>query len=83
MAGRTRKLSHVFAHLFARKVRIGFLIATLNVINHAFKWNVNIPHAAKVVFIMEMESGFAIAIKHLSLLFGRQFLKWNIHINIC
>ena len=55
MTSRTGQLIHVSPHLRPSKITIGFMVATVDIGNNPLKRNVNIAHAAKFIFIVEME----------------------------
>ena len=71
VAGWTRQFGHVLAHLLPGEVRIGFLVTPLNVVDDPLKGYVDVPHAAKVIFVVEVESLVAIAVEDQLLLLLR------------
>ena len=55
VTSRTSQLIHICPHLCPSKITIGFMVATVDIGDNSLKRNVNIAHAAKLIFIMEME----------------------------
>ena len=55
VAGPTGQFIHVSLHDCPCIITIGFTVAAVYISNQAFKWNINIPHPTKFIFIVEME----------------------------
>ena len=81
VAGWTRQLGHVLAHLLPGEVRIGFPVTAFNVVDDPLKGYVDVPHAAKVIFVVEVESLVAIAVEDQLLLLLRQLIERRVHID--
>ena len=57
------------------------MVATADIGDNPLKRNINIAHAAKLIFIVEMELPPIRAKENQLLFFLRQLLKWLVHIN--
>ena len=55
MTSRTSQLIHIGPHLRPSKITIGLMVATVDIGDNPLKRNINITHAAKFIFIVEME----------------------------
>ena len=55
MTSSAGQLIHVEAHLGASIVTIGFMVTTFDISNNSLKRNIDIAHATKFIFIVEME----------------------------
>ena len=55
MTSRTSQLIHISPHLRPSKITIGLMVATVDIGDNPLKRNINIAHAAKLIFIVEME----------------------------
>ena len=51
----TGQLIHISPHLRPSKITIGFMVAPVDIGDNPLKRNVNIAHATKFIFIVEME----------------------------
>ncbi len=56
MTSATSQLVHIETHLCTSVIAIGFMIATLDITNHSFKWNIDITNSARFIFIVEVDS---------------------------